>query len=151
MTRHRFTEINDSLHPNISFLMQDLRENNKKYWKPHQDMSIDETIYLFKGKVRFRQRIPIKPQSTRLKYFIIADSSGYVYNAFLYKGKETAEIDIQGKKADNKTTRDESQTVKIVNYFVQELNESHIIYMDKYYGSMTVMEKLLECGQGGVI
>jgi hypothetical protein len=151
MTRDRFSEINDSLHPDISFLMTDLRNKNKQYWKPFRDMSIDETIYPFKGKVRFRQRIPAKPHSTGLKYFILADSTGFIYDAFLYKGKETEEIEVKGKQDDTKVTRDESQTVKIVDYFVSKLDDTHIIYMDKYYGSIAVMECLTKNAQGGVV
>jgi hypothetical protein len=150
MGRDRFLEINGALHPDVDELMKHFRGASQKYWVPHKEMSIDETLFLFKGKVKFRQRMPMKPQSTGLKYFMMADSTGYIYDSFLYKGKQTVEVKIRGKN-EAKSERDESQTKLIVEYFIKQLRGTHILYMDMYYGGMEVMETIIEYGHGAVI
>jgi hypothetical protein len=149
MTRDRFLYINSALHPNIDQLMAEFRKTSQMYWTPHQELSIDETLFLFKGRVKFRQRMPMKPQSTGLKYFIMADNSGYIVDAFLYKGSGTKEVKIKGKE--EKKNRDESQTALIVDYFIKQLKEKHIFYMDMYYGGMYVMENVINTGHAAVL
>jgi hypothetical protein len=151
MARTRFEEIFGALHPDITSLMQTFRDNSQAYWTPHKEMSINETLFLFKGRCSFRQRMPLKPQSTGLKYFLMANRTGYVYDAFLYRGRGTVEVNIKGK-GEAKTDREESQTKIIVEYFLKQLPGSkHIIYMDKYYGGTGVMDCVSEYGHGGVM
>src|SRR5690348_10003117 len=57
MGRMRWTDIKNNLHPDINSLMADLRRRNKQYYYPTCQMSINETLFLYKGKVRFRQRM----------------------------------------------------------------------------------------------
>lgn len=82
-----FTYFYRGFHPNIDFLMEYFENINFKVYDPLPDISIDKTLYQFKGRVAFRQRIPSKPHSTGLKYFIMADSAGFIISAKLYKGK----------------------------------------------------------------
>jgi hypothetical protein len=51
MARDRWIEIKNNLHPDINGLMQDLRKKNKHHYYPTLEMSIDETIFLYKGRV----------------------------------------------------------------------------------------------------
>jgi hypothetical protein len=53
MTRDRWIEIKNNLHPDITALMEDFRKRNKQYYYPTLEMSIDETIFLYKGRVCF--------------------------------------------------------------------------------------------------
>ena len=130
--------------------MRDFRRRNQMYYYPTCQMSIDETLFLFKGRVRFQQRMPMKPQGTGLKYFIIADSNGFIWNTFLYKGRETTELNFE--ESSQKADRKESQTVNIVHYFLQTLSKTgHVLFMDKYYGGLNVMEEVLNAKQHGVV
>ena len=124
--------------------MKKFREKNKRYYYPTTRLSIDETLFLYKGRVRFRQRMPLKPQSTGLKYFVMADTNGFIYDAFLYKGKETEEIMINQEAADKRED--------IVNYSLNRLDkQGHLLFMDKYYGSESIMDAILEKGHNGVL
>ena len=99
--------------------------------------------------MRFRQRMPMKPQATGLKYFILADSKGFIYDAFLYKGSETQEVKVETKQ---KQHRDEGQTVRIVEYFLKRLEQkNHFFFMDMYYGGMTVLDLLQRYKHRGVL
>jgi hypothetical protein len=151
ITRERWQEIKNNLHPDVDSLMQSFRRQNKKYYYPTEEVSVDETLFLYKGSVRFRQRMPMKPQSTGLKYFVIADKNGFIWDAFLYKGSETKEVKMSKEDA-SKQTREEGQTTKIVNYFMSGLKKrGHKFYMDMYYGGEKVMDALIKKHHGGVV
>ena len=49
--------------------------------------------------------------------------------------------------------REESQTKKIIRYFISQLPDSakRVFYMDKYYGGIHIMEYLAEQGHGAVL
>ena len=58
-------------------------------YAPSQNLSLDETLIKFKGRVQFRQFLPLKRSRFGLKGFVIADAStGYVLNTSIYTGKE---------------------------------------------------------------
>ena len=58
-------------------------------YAPSQNLSLDETLIKFKGRVQFRQFLPSKQSRFGLKGFVIADAlTGYVLNTSIYTGKE---------------------------------------------------------------
>lgn len=58
-------------------------------YAPSQNLSLDETLIKFKGRVQFRQFLPLKRNHFGLKGFVTTDSSnGYVLNTIIYTGKE---------------------------------------------------------------
>ena len=58
-------------------------------YKPERQLAVDETLIKFKGKIHFRQFIPIKPGRFGIKAFTLAEStSGYVLGSKVYTGKE---------------------------------------------------------------
>ena len=55
---------------------------------PSQNLSSDETLIMFKGRVRFTQFFPLKRSRFGLKGFVVTDSAtGYVLNTMIYIGK----------------------------------------------------------------
>ena len=59
---------------------------------PGCEVSIDETMIGFKGRVSFPQYCPKKPTKWGLKAYILADSkTGYIVNILPYTGGETRE------------------------------------------------------------
>ena len=61
----------------------------QQVYKPTRQLAIDETLIKFKGKVHFRQFLPIKPGRFGIKTFTLAKStSGYLLNSKIYTGKE---------------------------------------------------------------
>jgi len=65
----------------------------QEVYTPERQLAIDETLIKFKGKIHFRQFIPIRPGRFGIKAFTLAESSsGYVLNSKIYTGKENNEI-----------------------------------------------------------
>jgi hypothetical protein len=147
MSGRRFMDIYRLLNIDLEFLNNQLRKNSKLYYYPSQVISIDETIYPFKGKFKYRQKIPTKPNSTGLKYFLMADkagnseyfceTTGYILNFFFYQGKDTKEVKFFSDKKKNVNA-----TERMVEYFLEhsDLKKDyyHHIYGDKYYRSLKV-------------
>ena len=100
MARDRFLQILRYLHFADSTLAPrvDSADYNKLYkiqpfldliipsfqqvYKPTRQLAIDEALIKFKGKVHFREFLPIKPGRFGIKTFTLAEStSGYLVNS----------------------------------------------------------------------
>ena len=58
-------------------------------YAPSQNLSLDEALIMFKGRVQFKQFLPLKRSRFELKGFVVTDSAtGYVLNTMIYIGKE---------------------------------------------------------------
>ena len=107
MTRDRFSLILKFLHLNdkngqiekgnpgydplykLRPLLTSLLRNFQANYNPGRELSLDEAMVSFKGRVWFIQYMPKKPNKWGLKAYSLADSkTGYTYNWNLYAGKE---------------------------------------------------------------
>ena len=62
----------------------------QQHLNPARELSIDEAMIAFRGRVGFRQYIRGKPQPWGIKAYVLSESrSGYMYNLIIYYGKET--------------------------------------------------------------
>ncbi|KAJ8929104.1 hypothetical protein NQ314_018218 [Rhamnusium bicolor] len=62
---------------------------------PGKILTVDETMILFRGKLKFKQYIPGKRHKYGVKVFKLCDMIGYTYSLEVYSGKNTTkEIDI---------------------------------------------------------
>ena len=64
-----------------------LLNNFKSSYNLGRDLSIDESMIGFKGRLHFIQYMPDKPTKWGLKACVLADGSGYAYSWRLYTGK----------------------------------------------------------------
>ena len=99
LSRNRFEEIFWMLHipekvlptnriDKVSPLLDHLARFQSLY-NPNHELSIDETMIDFKGRVSFIQYCPLKPTKWGLKAFVLADSeTGYICNILPYTGQE---------------------------------------------------------------
>ncbi|XP_067122211.1 piggyBac transposable element-derived protein 4-like [Centruroides vittatus] len=107
MTKKRWMDIKQNLHftDNNSFNAE--THENPKLWKiwpiaknlnlkfsrlytPEKNISIDESLLLFKGRLSWRQYIPQKRARYGVKFYMLCESSsGYLYNFLIYTGKGT--------------------------------------------------------------
>ena len=55
---------------------------------PEDHISIDEELLLWKGNLAFKQYIPMKRARFGIKMFSLCETSGYLWNSFVYLGKE---------------------------------------------------------------
>ena len=96
---------------------------------PKKNVSIDEGIMAFKGKLNFKVYQPDKPDKYEIKLYILAESdTGYVYNFELYYGV--------GKS-----------TKETVHSLMTNLkHKGYNLYMDNFYNSVILSEELLNDG-----
>lgn len=80
---------NDKLAP-IREIVDHMNEKLLSLYSVHENVTIDEMMFSFKGRCNFRQYLPMKPHSYGIKTFTLVDSSNY-YTSFIeiYTGKQT--------------------------------------------------------------
>ena len=107
MTKNRFEEICQFFHLNNSSeepahgeenfdrlykcrpALTSILRNAQRCYSPKKNISIDEGMTAFKGRLSFRQYLPAKPTKYGIKVWIAADASnGYVVNFSVYLGSE---------------------------------------------------------------
>lgn len=109
-------------------------------YSPSQNLSVDETLIKFKGRVQFRQFLPLKRSRFGLKGFVVADSAtGYVLDTMIYTGKEGPAV-----------SRDLAMRVvlKLVEPYV---DKGYRLFVDNWYTSVPLFLELerrgiLACG-----
>ena len=127
---------NESTHTNKLWKIQGLLGYiNKRFrtvYTPRRELSIDETMLKFKGRLKIKQCVKIKPVKWGIKLLTLAEAkTGYVVNILPYAGRRP-DTDV------GKTT----QTV--LDVCQPYLNKGHRVFMDNYYTSVELMEKLAE-------
>ena len=106
-------------------------------------------MYPFKGKTKYLQRVINKPYSTEIKFYTLSNHYGFIMDIFLYKGKNTTEIQVLQQNVED---RESSAVVEIIKYFLERFGYSnHFFYMDKFYGGLEVMELLQQYNQHGLL
>ena len=107
MSRDRYKNIMSMLHitTNTNVRSQDklwkvrpiydmLRRKFAQFFRPFQNLVIDESLVLFRGRLSFRQYIPAKRHRWGIKYFVLCDcKTGYVLDFLVYSGKGGIEED----------------------------------------------------------
>ena len=104
----------------------------RESYTSRRELSVDETMIKFKGRLNIEQYIKIKPVKWGVKLFTIAESAtGYVLGLLPYTGKRP-------DTAFGKTT----QTVLDVSDNFLRLG--HRIYVDNYYMSLELVKALYD-------
>ena len=74
------------IRPLIDMCLQSFRDR----YVPGQDLSVDEGMIKYKGRLYFRQYMPKKPVKFGIKVWMAADAkTGYVCNYDIYLGKQS--------------------------------------------------------------
>jgi hypothetical protein len=74
----------------IKPIIDHLRTKFSQMFSPFQDLCIDESLTLFKGRLLFKQYIPSKRHRFGIKTFVICDcETGYVLDFIVYTGATT--------------------------------------------------------------
>ena len=102
----------------------------------HEQLSVDEAMIPFKGRLGFKQYMKDKPTKWGIKVFVLADAkNGYVYRMQIYTGKN-ANLD-----------SDVGLCSRVVLELVEGLEHSSpSIFMDNYYTSPWLFLKLYDSG-----
>ncbi|CAK1582148.1 unnamed protein product [Parnassius mnemosyne] len=113
-------------------IMNHFNETMKRIYSPGKQLSLDESMVLWRGRLIFRQYIKNKRHKYGIKLYVLAEPDGTVLNFQVYSGA-------------NDTTSGKGHTEKIVLKLLEErLDYGHSIYMDNYYNSYNLAVKLLE-------
>lgn len=108
--------------------------NNKmdSVYSPDKNLSIDESMLLWRGRLSFRQYIKNKKHKYGIKFYLLTESSGIVLNMLIYTG---ALDDLGGR----------GHAANVVLHLMRNYwDKGHSLYMDNYYNSVTLARQLLE-------
>ena len=71
----------------IRNVYENLNEKFSTFFSPFQKLCIDESLVLYKGRLRFKQYIPSKRHRFGLKLFVLCDcETGIILNVLIYTG-----------------------------------------------------------------
>ena len=114
-------------------------ENFKAHYQPQQQISIDESMIAYKGRLSFIQYLPKKPHKWGLKAWVLADSTnGYCWGWKLYTGKD-------GDRTEHGLAH------KVVMDLVTDRRLEHkgyIVFTDNFYSSPALFKDLCCHGFG---
>ena len=103
----------------------------QEVYSTNRQLAIDETLIKFKGKLHFRQFIPIKLGRFVTKAFTLAESkSGSVLSSKIYTSRENNEVQ-----------RDLGRKV-VLSVFQPYLGKGFCAFMDNYYTSVALFQEL---------
>ncbi|XP_005091401.1 piggyBac transposable element-derived protein 4 [Aplysia californica] len=151
MSRQRFEKINQYFHLNDSTKMPNRGEENYdplfklrplldtvrtacgSSYKPGRNISIDEAMIGFNGRLHFKQYIRNKPTKWGIKVWCVAEAeTGYMLNFRFYTGKI------------NEPMTDGVGHHVVMNCAADYLGKYHCIYFDNYFSSVRLAEDLLK-------
>ena len=119
----------------VSQLFDKINLINKTSYLPRRKLNIDESLMLWKGRLRFRVFIRTKRARYGLKLLILSDCDGYMIAVILYVGNE-----------DNMLTEDETaneltRSSKIVVHLLRKaelLDKRYVVYIDNWFNSLSL-------------
>ena len=119
--------------------MKMITEIFKNNYLPEKEICVDESLVLFKERLRFKQYIRTKRARFGIKLFSLCSSDGYLWNFNVYTG--------QGSDAwivpPDAISLSVSEKI-VVSLMKDLLDLGYSIYTDNWYTSIRLAEYLLE-------
>lgn len=122
----------------VETLIDMFRYQFQAAYVPTKELSLDESLLHFRGRLGFRVYIKNKKDRYGIKFYQLATSDGYVLNLEMYTGQD-AKNNGGNQGGANSTT--ENLVLRLMEPYLQKGYE---LFMDNYYNSVTLSEKLLE-------
>lgn len=98
---------------------------------PGKQLSLDESMILWRDRLQFRQYIKNKRHKYDIKLYMLTEPTGLILNVAVYTGA----LDDIG---------DKGHAGKVVLSFMEEkLNSSHSLYLDNFYNIWQLAKDLL--------
>ncbi|XP_014484873.1 PREDICTED: piggyBac transposable element-derived protein 4-like isoform X2 [Dinoponera quadriceps] len=99
---------------------------------PGKNLSLDESMILWRGRLIFRQNIKRKRHKYGIKLYVLAEPNGIILKVHVF----ASTLDVTAGKG---------HTKKIVDKLLEgKLNAGHAVFMDSFYNSYGLAAKLLE-------
>lgn len=113
-------------------LMDYFNNKMKELCIPSRELSIDESMVLWRGKLLWRQYVQGKRHKFGFKLYVLSQPNGLVHKIHIYGG--TRDLDVSGV----------GHAAKVVRKLMEDLEEEgHALYMDNFYNSVPLTEELL--------
>ena len=114
-------------------LVETLNTTFKQPYEPTEEVAVDEVIVKFKGRVAFRQYIPMKRKQWGIKVYTTADKKGYTYDIRVYT------VNDKIKATEN------SASYNVVNSMADAIKgKGHKLFMDNFFSSPQLFHDLLK-------
>ena len=103
-------------------------------YTPEEQLTIDEAICPFRGRIFFRVYIKGKPHKYGIKMFELCEAkSGYVYNLEVYTGAHP-------------TKSEHNTAFSVVDRLCDKIKgKGHCVYMDRWFSSPKIFDHLWSC------
>lgn len=99
---------------------------------PGKELSLDESMVLWRGRLQFRQYIKNKRHKYGIKLYMLTEPNGIILNFAIYTGS----LDDFGGKG---------HASKIVLHLMEgKLDSGHSVYLDNFYNSYLLSKDLLD-------
>ena len=116
---------------------QALISNFQKAYTPRHDISIDESLMAYKGRLSWIQFIASKRERFAVKFYALCESqTGYIWNSVLYTGK--------GTKFDEKYSEYGLSTSSVLSLIDGLLRKGYCVTIDNFYTSPELLEILIQ-------
>ena len=109
----------------------DLISRFQTVYTPEREVSVDESMVLWRGRLIFRQFIPGKRHKYGVKLYLLCETSGYVWNILVYCGK-----------MDPMSGFGHAESV-VLKLMESRLDKGHILFTDNFYTSVPLAKQLL--------
>lgn len=116
-------------------LFSTLRDKFQQYFNPYKELSVDEALLKYKGRLGIIQYMPLKPAKRGIKLWMLCTSFlGYVYNFEMYCGRNDKVM-----RSNNGLGHD------VVMHILKPLkNVFHEVYFDRFFTSAPLMRNLFK-------
>ena len=97
----------------------------RSIYVPDENLSLDESMVLWRGRLVFRQYIKNKKHKYGVKFYELCESDGIILRISIYSGESYEDDEEQG------------QTYAIVKHLMEDyLDKGYSLYTDNYYNSI---------------
>ena len=137
---HRTDENYDRLFK-LRPLIESLSKTFESVYTPDINLSLDEALVLWKGRLVFRQYIPLKRARSGTKLFCLCENTGYTYRFRVYTGKDNPMQAIYRDVPDDAKHLSKTETI-VVHLMKPLLDNGYQLYTDNYYTSVNLCSYL---------
>ena len=115
----------------IKPILDHLNSTMDEIYYPGKNLSIDESMMLWRGRLVFRQYIKNKRHKYGVKFYELCESDGVVLRAKIYSGESTPDIHSLGQTA--------AIVLELIGKF---LGQGHCVYTDNFYNSFELAKHM---------
>ena len=122
--------------------MKLVNERCSDVYIPEKEISVDETLMLYKGRLHIRQYLPNKRSRYGVKTFVLAESTtGYVHK--IVTNSVSNENRLIGSQFTDASDLSFSEKI-VLELSAELLDQGYHLYLDNFYGSFRLGQYLLK-------